>query len=140
MIHDLDCLRLELQRARRAYLEEMQWLRERFGVIPSVPRHQVGPALWLALDALEANTADMLAAALKAFRKLHRSTTKLVVWHQLEETRHGLESIRAEAPELFARKLKLWNQASALFTNFNQSAGQSPTLNYRKALELLATL
>ena len=135
-----DALRAELQLARAAYLEEMQWLRDRFGVIPGNPQHQLGPTLWLALEALECGTPEAFAAALKAFRKLHRATIKGVVWEKLEETRRALEAIRREAPALFAQKRQLWNEASALFTNFNQPPGQSPTLNYRKALERLADL
>ncbi len=140
MTPEIDSLRIGLQQARAAYLDDMQWLRERLGVIPTVPHHLVGPALWLALDALESNVPPRFTAALEAFRKLHQSTMQQVAWQKLEETRKGLKSIRTEAPAIFARKLKVWNEASAFFTNFNQPPEQSPTLNYRKALELLATL
>lgn len=140
MISQTDSLPAELRKARAAYLDDLQWLRDRFGVVPALPQHQVGPALWLALDALEDTRPESFTAALKAFRKLHRSTMKRAVWEVLEETRKNLLALRSEAPALFERKREVWNEASALFTNFNQPAGQSPTLNYRKALELLATL
>jgi len=130
----------DLAAARRDYLKDMQWMCDRFGIVPEVHRSQLVGPLAVALDALEAATPEAGAAAVKAFRDFHRAVMKEAVWHVLEQTKRSLKSLREAEPELYAAKLPLWNEASWLFTNFSVKQSRTVGGNYRKALRLLADL
>lgn len=129
-----------LARARRAYRRDMNWIRERFGIIPEAALHQVGPLAAGALDALEAGTPEALAAAVRAFEDYHRAVMRETVWKMLEQSKNTLAALHGDDAELYAEKTALWNRASWLFTNFSARRSRTVGGNYRKALKILAEL
>lgn len=140
MNQSLERLRVDLAAARKDYLRDMKWLRQKFGIIPDPRPDQVKLGLWHALNALEKQDADSLDQAIKAFKKMHRGMMKETVWQVLEDSKRALKKLRSCDQDLFAQKLLIWNQASHYFTNFNTPPGQPLSTNYRKALLLLAKL
>jgi hypothetical protein len=109
-------------------------------IIPKVHLSQVTGTFTTALNALESDTTEALESTLRSFRNLHREVMKEAVWSILEQTKNTLKMLQKSEPELFARKIKVWNRASWLFTNFSIKQSRTVGGNYRKALNLLAGL
>lgn len=126
--------------ARREYLKDMRWLRTRFGIIPEAKDYLMKDLLISCLDALESGTAESALEAVKAFQNFHKLIMKQTAWNMLEQTRNSLKAIKDSEPGVFSEKIKLWNRASWLFTNFSVNQSRSVGGNYRKALELLSEL
>jgi hypothetical protein len=118
-------VRAALTAAREAYLSDMQWLRDRYGIIPEPEPHLLKATLLSALAAVEHDDLPSLQRAVQGFDSLHRDILARITWELLEQSKRSLKGLRESDPELFEDKLKLWNKASWAFT----------TARFRKTME-----
>ncbi len=124
--------RADLTRAREAYLEDMRWLRDNFGIVPEPEPHLLKATLRSALSALESDDLPSLRRAVGSVEQLHKDILARVTWELLEQTKRSLKSLRESDPELFEAKLRLWNAASWAFTT---ARFRRVTEKYREAIE-----
>ena len=129
---DISEARADLTAAREAYREDMQWLRDNFGIIPEPEPHLLKATLRSALAALESDDEGDLRRAVGSVEQLHKDILARVTWDLLEQTKRSLKGLRASDPELFEAKLALWNAASWAFTT---ARFRRVTEKYREAIE-----
>jgi hypothetical protein len=130
----------EMAAARREYLKDMKWLRLKFGIIPEAKDYLTKDLLINCLDALEGGTDESFLESVKSFKNFHKLIMKQTAWNMLEHTKNSLKAIKDSEPDIFNEKIRLWNRASWLFTNFSVNQSRSVGGNYRKALKLLTEL
>ena len=106
----MDEARKALSAARQRYLDDLEWLRREYGIIPDVESYSVKAALLAALDALEKNDLASLETAVGSFSALHNQVMRYVVWDLLERTKIGIKSLRKSDPTRKA-KIEQWNKA-----------------------------
>ena len=134
---NMDEARAALTEARKAYIEDMEWLRENFGIIPEPQQHLVNAALQSALSALETDDLESLKQAVRSFENLHVQTLAKVTWELLEQTKRSIKGLRETDPEIFEAKLKQWNAASWAFTT---ARFRRVTDKYREAIETVTQI
>ena len=136
-IQSLSEARKALTAARRSYLEDMQWLRQKYGIIQEPEPYAVKTVLLAALAALEKNDLAGLQKTIQCFNELHDQVLRYVVWDMLERTKRGLKAIRQSDPKGFQKKLRLWNEAS-----WEKHGWRRPGTfrKYRRAIEMLARI
>lgn len=124
--------RAALTQAREAYVQDMQWLRDQYGIIPEPEPHLLKATLRSALSALESDDLPSLQQAVESFDRFHRDILARVTWELLEQTKRSLKGLRVRDPELFEEKLRLWNAASWAFTT---ARFRREMAKYREAIE-----
>ena len=128
--------RKALAAARRSYLDDMQWLRQKYGIIQEPEPCAVKAVLLAALAALEKNDLAGLQKTILHFNALHDQVLRYVVWDMLERTKRGLKAIRQSDPKGFRKKLRLWNKASWE----KHGWGEPGFSKYRRSIEMLARI
>lgn len=123
--------RAALTEAREAYRRDLQWLRNNYGILPDVEAHVIKGALLTALDALERNDLASLTKAVSSFEMVHADLMAQIAWDLLEQTKRSLKALREKEPELFEKKLQLWNKASWAFTT---ARFMKSTAKYRESI------
>lgn len=129
--------RAALTAAREAYLKDMKWLRDRFGIIPEPEPHLLKATLQTALSALENDDLPGLQRAVQSFDALHKDILARVTWELLEQTKRSLKGLREMDADLFEAKLKLWNEASWAFTT---ARFRKVTDKYREAIRTVTRI
>ena len=129
--------RTALAEARSAYLNDMKWLRRRYGIIPDPEPHLLKGMLQASLNALEKDDLPSLQQAVQCFDTLHKDILARVTWDLLEQTKRSLKALREDEPELFEEKLRLWNQASWAFTT---ARFRRVTEKYREAIRVVTRI
>jgi hypothetical protein len=109
-------IRAEFVKARKAYIKDMKWLRDTYGIIPEPENYLIKHLASSALDALTKHTVKCLEQALIDFQNFHKSVLYHVAWDMLERTKEGIKSIKAKNPDLYEKKLKQWKVASWAMT------------------------
>jgi hypothetical protein len=132
-----DEARAALTEARAAYLKDMQWLREKYGIIPDPEAHLIKGLLQTALSALETDDVSSLQRVTQSFDQFHKDVLARTAWDLLEQTKRSLKALRETDPELFEEKLALWNAASWAFTT---ARFRRVTEKYREAIRTVTSV
>lgn len=104
--------RLELVKAKKAYLKDMKWLRDTYGIIPEPEIYLIKHLAHSSIEALADHTFKSLNQAVADFQNFHKSILYHVAWDMLERTKESIKSIKANDPDLYEEKLKQWRRAS----------------------------
>jgi hypothetical protein len=105
-------IRKDFAEAHAAYLADMKWLREKFGIVPEPKDFTLKAALAPAIDFILKDDSESLEESLKAFKEFHRKIIYGVAWDLLERSKENLKLIQNSDPKLFEEKRQLWVKSS----------------------------
>ena len=105
-------IRAELVAARKAYIKDMKWLRDTYGIIPEPENYLIKHLATSSLDALTNHTVKSLDKALTDFQAFHKSLLYHVAWDMVERAKEGIKTLKVNDSDLYEEKLKQWKLAS----------------------------
>lgn len=109
-------IRNDFKKAYNTYLRDMEWLREKFGIIPEPKDSSLKKGFSASVNFALKDDRDSFQQTLDAFKEFHRSILYDVAWELLERSKENLKKIQKTEPELFNEKHQLWIQASWTFS------------------------